>query len=621
MPFSNPLSRRSLLRSAAILLAGPYVDRTMGGIAPSYAQTPRSPAPPYQLMNEYSYANVQLGDCNCETQFQQTQAVLLQISDDSMLMPLRRRAGLPTPGIDLGGWYAENPNYRGGDGPGFAPGHCFGQWLSALARGYAVTGSPATASKIRRLLDGYSQTVTAAQFQDMRFPAYTYDKLVCGLIDTYKYTGDRRALEILDATTQAALPNLPDRAYERGPALQAYRGKDETYSWDETYTLPENLFLAASVGAGNQYMELAKRFLLDSYFKALADGKNVLPGKHAYSYVNALSSAMAAYLAMDSEEHLLAAKNAFSMIQNTQSFVTGGWGPGETFVEPDTGALGASLEKEHRSFETPCGAYAHTKLCRYLLCVTGDAKYGDSMESIIYNTVLGAKPLQADGSAFYYSDYAFAGHKIFFEMKCPCCAGTLPQMAADYRINTYFHDAKGVFVNLYLPSTLKCDLLGNSLTVTQNTEYPFEGLIRIEVSPARPAEFDVRLRIPNWAINDVSVTVNGARLANAFHPGTFPTIHRRWSAGDTIELSLPLPLRLEPVDAQNPNVVALLSGPLVLFAVTDKLAKVSRAQLLAAKREQNNSRSWTVNTADGDLVFKPFTEIGDEQYSTYLRVT
>jgi hypothetical protein len=205
-------------------------------------------------------------------------------------------------------------------------------------------------------------------------------------------------------------------------------------------------------------------------------------------------------------------------------------------------------------------------------------------------------------------------------MKCPCCAGTLPQVAADYRINTYFHDAKSVFVNLYLPSMLKCEMLGEALTLTQRTDYPYVGLVRIDVSPARSAEFDVRLRIPKWATDGVAVTVNGARHAGSFLPGTFATIRRQWTVGDKIELSLPLPLRVEPIDAQNPNIVALLCGPLVLFAVTDKEPKVNRAQLLSAKREANSSRSWTVNSAGGDLVFKPFTGIGDEQYSTYMRL-
>jgi DUF1680 family protein len=74
------------------------------------------------------------------------------------------------------------------------------------------------------------------------------------------------------------------------------------------------------------------------------------------------------------------------------------------------------------------------------------------MESVMYNTILGAKPLQPDGHAFYYSDYNPVGNRVFFKEKWPCCSGTITQIAADYRISTYLHDQRGVYVNLYIPS-------------------------------------------------------------------------------------------------------------------------------------------------------------------------
>ncbi len=75
------------------------------------------------------------------------------------------------------------------------------------------------------------------------------------------------------------------------------------------------------------------------------------------------------------------------------------------------------------------------------------------MERVMYNTVLGSLPLEPDGRTYYYSDYNFKGQKVYHKERWACCSGTLPQVAADYRINTYFHDARGVYVNLYIPST------------------------------------------------------------------------------------------------------------------------------------------------------------------------
>jgi hypothetical protein len=84
-------------------------------------------------------------------------------------------------------------------------------------------------------------------------------------------------------------------------------------------------------------------------------------------------------------------------------------------------------------------------------------------------------------------------------------------------------------------------------------------------------------------------------------------------------LDLPAKTRLEAVDPQHPQTVALLFGPLVLMALTDSPPAVTRAGLLAAKR--TGQRRWQVETPGAPLEMRPFTEIQDEQYSTYLRVS
>ena len=100
---------------------------------------------------------------------------------------------------------------------------------------------------------------------------------------------------------------------------------------------------------------------------------------------------MQAYLTVGSEKHLHAAKNGFDMLM-AQSFATGGWGPDERLRATDSPEVAASLANTHSSFKTPCGAYAHFKLTRYLLRVFRDPQYGDSMEKVMYNTILGQSP-------------------------------------------------------------------------------------------------------------------------------------------------------------------------------------------------------------------------------------
>jgi len=607
------ISRRSFLHSASLAA----VCRGL-----SAGDTPLQ-AP----LDEFGYGDVDLAPGPAQTQVEQTQSVLMSLDEDSLLKPWRLRAGLPAPGPELGGWYDELPLHKtGSGGHGFAPAHCFGQWISALARGYAITKDSRIRSRLERLLALYDGAVSGNFYRNFRFPAYNYDKMVIGLIDARRFAGLTQCGRILERTTDAAEPHLPPTALDRDEPQRRWResvgaSTSNDYTWDESYTLPENLYLAWERGAGERYRQLARRFLLDrTYFDPLAENRNVLARHHAYSFCNALSSAMQAYLADGSRKHLHAAANAFEMIATTQSFATGGWGPNESFSDPESDALYASLTHTHRGFETPCGSYAHFKLTRYLLRVTRDGRYGDSMERVLYNTVLGAKRLQPDGRAFYYSDYHSPGNKSYFPDAWPCCSGTIPQVAADYRILTYFRAADGIFVNMYIPSTLRWTADdGGQLTLEQAGDYPFEGRITMRLQASKGSDFALRLRIPGWSPEaGRTIRVNGERVEAPVEFG-FATLRRKWKNGDRVELAFDLPMRLDAVDQSHHDTVALVRGPLVLFAIAESAPPVTRSQLLSAVRTSRPSE-WKAETASSPLLFRPFTAIEEERYLTYLAV-
>jgi uncharacterized protein len=612
MRSSGQVTRRQVLRWGATAAAGGCA----GGAAKTLAgANPHRPAFKPTLLNQVDYAQVRLAPGPTQRQFDETHELLLNLSEDGLLRPFRFREGLPTPGDELGGWYSTD---------GFAAACPFGQWISALARMYSVTRDPATYQKIDRMIRGYAATLEPAGkfYQNYCFPGYIHDKLSIGLTDAHVFAGHPIALDVLERTTDIVLPYLPPRAmpHQETPLIG---NEDYTrHVWDETYTMPENFFLAWQRTGDQRHYDLARRFIFAEYFDPLSRNENSLPGRHAYSHMNALGSAAMTYLATGDDKYLRAAINGFRFVQQ-QSFATGGWGPSEHFVEPGSGALGASLENDHASFETPCGSYAHFKLARYLLRITGDSRYGDSMEQVLYNTVLGARPLQQDGKAFYYSDYTMKAKKFCHPDKWPCCSGTLPQIAADYRISAYFQNPRGVYVNLYLPSTLRWNVRGANYSLRQTTDYPYDSNVRFDVTASSPAEFSICLRIPAWA-QGASLTVNGMRGSRSVEAGSFAEIHREWKNGDRIELELPFGTRLEAVDAQHPNVVALSTGPLVLMALRDgdsTLGPVTRAQLLGAQPTAPRSHEWIASSGESALCMKPFLDIQDEGYTTYLKVS
>ena len=621
------LSRRALLLGAA---AG-TLTASAAALVPSGLKMLPLDAGLSAPLEEFGYDQVTVSGERQRAQLENVRSILLGFSEDSLLQPFRQMSGVAAPGVSLGGWYEWKPDYDfHHDDVGFAPGHCFGQWVSAMARLHASTGEAALGERAVHLNALLADTMARGDFHSYfaqtRFPGYTFDKLVCGLMDASKWAADPASLGMLDKLRAAVEPELPGHAVDHD--VQVRIGRDASWMWDESYTMPENLFLVSRMlppAQGARYRAMAEAYLDDaSYFAPLARGENAIGDKHAYSYVNALCSAMQAYLTGGSAMHLEAGRKGFDLVQQ-QSFATGGWGPDETLRKPGFDEVAKSLAQTHAGFETPCGSYAHMKLTRYLLRATRDGRYGDSMERVMLNTVLGVLPLEPDGHAFYYSDYNYAGKRVYSNHRWPCCAGTLPQVVADYGINSYLREpaAAGrpgaVWVNLYQPSELRWQEGTASIVLKQTSAYPDMGEVRLALTASQPAAFTLHLRIPAWAGASVELRVNGKQQPVTPQAG-FVILDREWRTGDQVELLLPQALRLEAL-AGHPELVALLCGPLVLFALrapgeTGPIELPGDA-LLGAQR--TGTREWRIRGESGERTFVPFTEVGERAYSTYVK--
>jgi DUF1680 family protein len=134
---------------------------------------------------------------------------------------------------------------------------------------------------------------------------------------------------------------------------------------------------------------------------------------------------------------------------------------------------------------------------------------------------------------------------------------------------------------------------------------------------ARPEQFTIYLRIPAWTDAKTRVSVNGNPAEGEAVAGKFFEISRTWKKGDRVEFEIGMPLRLQAVDPENTQIVALRRGPLALFGVGNLPASLSRAQLLAASAASSDV---VVQSGTGKIVFKPFAAIGDEPYRLYHKV-
>src|SRR5260370_8444723 len=158
------------------------------GVAARYVEFPTSIAvtPSQRTLKEFGYRDVTLNSDPHEKQLHETRTVLMELSEDSLLKPFRQMVGQPSPGADLGGWYHYDPDYDPNTvDVGFAPAAAFGQWGSALARSYAITGSQATRDKVLRLNRLYAQTISGDFYEKNPSPPPSYANLTSRLLNSH----------------------------------------------------------------------------------------------------------------------------------------------------------------------------------------------------------------------------------------------------------------------------------------------------------------------------------------------------------------------------------------------------------------------------------------------------
>jgi DUF1680 family protein len=588
------LSRRRFLGSAAACAVAPGAARPQDRLK----------------LREFSYSQVRLTGGPLAAMYERTRAHFLKLDEDRLLKVYRQRVGMPAPGRDMGGWY---------DAEGFVPGHLLGQFMSGLARMHANNRDPEPAAKVRRLVRGYAETFEkdnnpfASPKAIATWACYVLDKYEIGLLDAATLANIDEARTLLPRVIQGGLRFIPNHTFDRIGVRQP--------PYDEPYVLSENLFKTYALTGDSRHLDLAKLYLLDKgFFDPLAEGENVLPGKHGYSHVIALSSGAKAYEVLGNEKYLRAIRNAWDMIEQTQQYASGAWAADEMFVRPRSGELAATLTKTRNHFETPCCFYAHAKLARYLTSFTGEAKYGDGLERVLFNTILGALDPDDDGGYFYYSDYQAKARKSYYKSKWPCCAGTLLQSVADFPLDLYFQDGRGIYVNMYAGSELRWNVKGVPVTLTQTTDYPESEEIEFRIQAESPVEFAVKLRIPGWLEQPARISVNGKTATVRAERGSFAALTRRWRKGDTIALRLPFSSRTIAIEERAPDVVAAMRGPVMLAAVdppddfaatADALARMSPAA--------GGPLEFDCTTAAGKVRMRPFYRLQRESYSTYFR--
>jgi uncharacterized protein len=269
---------------------------------------------------------------------------------------------------------------------------------------------------------------------------------------------------------------------------------------------------------------------------------------HAVRAMYACCGATDFYLESGDDAYLKTLNTLWSDLVSSKMYITGGVGArseGEAFGDPyelpNAQAYGES-----------CAAIGNMMWNWRMLAATGDARYTDVLERALYNGINSGMSL--DGTLYCYRNpLAFDpgnDDKIRNDWyDTTCCPPNLERTFASLPGYFYSTSSDGVYVHLFHNSELNWRLEnGTPLRIVQKTNYPWQGVVEMEVSPSSPTEFTVYVRVPGWS-NRSSLTVNGKALPGA-EAGSYLTIRRRWTPGDSIRLEFDMASQVVEANAK-----------------------------------------------------------------------
>lgn len=531
---------------------------------------------------------------------------LLSLDPDRLLSRFRSEAGLEPRAEPYGGWEADT-----------IAGHTLGHYLTACAKTYASTGDERFRERTAAIVadlrscqeaqgDGYVaaipggrqalEQVRAGQIRSAGFdlngiwvPWYTLHKLFAGLIDTYIHCGNERALQVA--------ADLADWVYDLTSGLTPEQW--QTMLACEHGGINESMAELYAITGEERYLELSRRFHHTDILEPLARGEDLLPGRHGNTQIPKVIGVARRYEVTGDEQDRVIAANFWDIVVNHHTYVTGGNTNSEHFGPPDQLAerLGAS------STET-CNTYNMLKLTRHLMAWDPSGPYGDYIERALFNHILASQNPET-GMVCYYLPLKPGEFKTYStpEDSFWCCVGTGIENHAKYGESIYYRDEDGLYVNLFIASTLEWPERG--LALEQSTLFPKEQGTTLTLRLERPQEMALRVRRPAWVAEGFGLDVNGQAADVADDGNGFVTLRRHWQDGDTVRVTLPMCLRTEATP-DNPDRVALLYGPVVLageLGPEDDPRAVDPDYVPALVVGERELSDWLRPADEGSLVF------------------
>jgi uncharacterized protein len=504
----------------------------------------------------FDLKDVKLLDSRFKENMERDGAWLLSLDNDRLLHSWRVNAGMETHAKPLGGWEGLDVELRG---------HITGHVMSALALMYASTGNVAYKNKgdsivsalveIQQVLDqkGYLSAFPqnlinrVIEGKPVWAPWYTIHKIMAGLIDMYQYAGNKQALDVAEKMADWAYNKLKDLSPEQLAIMQR----------TEFGGMIEAAYNLYGITGNEHDKKLAEFFYHHAVLDPLVNREDQLAGLHANTQIPKIIGEARGYELTGDEKQKTIADFFWQTVIDHHTYVTGGNSDDEHFFAP-----GQISKHISRLTTESCNTYNMLKLTRHLFTWTADIKYADYYERALYNHILGSQEPHT-GMVTYFLSYTPGTFKTYSEPDSSfwCCVGTGFENHAKYGEAIYYHDDKGIYVNLFIPSELTWNEEG--ITLVQQTKFPDEPGTHLTIERTGNENVSLYIRYPSWAMSGADVKINGKNVNIEQKPGSYIVLNRNWGPGDKIDIMYPMSLHLVATN-DDPKMAAVLYGPIVL---------------------------------------------------------
>lgn len=535
---------------------------------------------------------------------------------ERLLRDFRLNAGLDAPGEPLGGWERPDCEVRG---------HFVGHYLSACALMYASAGDEALKAKAdymvaelakcQAALGGEYLSAFPESFWDRLesmqnppwAPYYVIHKVMAGLYDVHTLCGNRQALEVL-----------------KGMATYFKKRHDKLSAWQwdnllavEFGGMAEVLYNLYGETHDPQHADLAHAFDRAAFLGPLALEHDNLSRIHANTHIPEIVGAARRYELLGDERYRTISTYFWDRVVNARTYATGGTSNAEHWPEP--GRLAATLSIQNQE---SCTSYNMLKVTRHLIQWTAEPQYAEYYERTYFNSILGTQRC-SDGMLAYFTPLACGSKKVFGTPNDAfwCCYGTGIESFSKLGDSIYFHDGKGIWVNLFVASEVHWKERG--VRLEQRTRFPEEESTTFVWHVEHPTKLALRFLVPYWVGAGFEVRVNGRRVEVRRQPSSYASLKRAWKDGDTVQIMLPMYLHAAPMP-DDPELLALLYGPLVLAGLTERpvyfLADTAEPDAWIRPVEGKPLMFHTVGQP-ADVTFVPLNRVIEEAYGVYFVVT